>query len=180
VLHWVNWLMQGNNCDYYYVGQGGEHKIPLSLSAVTIDTPGPKPSARDIAPRCLWSSSRTNPHLIADVNVVDVSTCKKLLKNPSDLRRPHGFWKYDQATQSAKGEENLAQSAKLLTSLPRRASDNHVVQRSTRSLGPWLGLLFEVRTAFGRGMVTVVRSATEENSHILRSAFCYLWTVNKS
>jgi hypothetical protein len=24
VLHWVNWRMQGNNCDYYYVGQGGE------------------------------------------------------------------------------------------------------------------------------------------------------------
>jgi len=24
VLHWVNWRAQGNNCDYYYVGQGGE------------------------------------------------------------------------------------------------------------------------------------------------------------
>jgi dGTP triphosphohydrolase len=60
------------------------------------------------------------------------------------------------------GYENVAQSARLLTSLLRRASDNHIVQLSTRSLGPWLGLLFEVRTAFGRGMGTVVRSATEE------------------
>jgi hypothetical protein len=24
VLHWVDWRAQGNNCDYYYVGQGRE------------------------------------------------------------------------------------------------------------------------------------------------------------
>jgi hypothetical protein len=31
VLHWVNWRAQGNNCDHYYVSQGGEHGIPLSF-----------------------------------------------------------------------------------------------------------------------------------------------------
>jgi len=72
VLHWVNWRAQGNN----YVSQGGEHGIPLSLSAVTIHIPGPDLSARDIAPRCLWSSSLTNPHLIAGVDAIDISPCK--------------------------------------------------------------------------------------------------------
>lgn len=145
-------------------------KVPLSLSAITIDTPGPDPSARDNAPRCPWSLSRSNPCLITDVNVVNVSACKTLLKNPNDLRGPYGYWKYDQAMQSAKGKDNVAQSARLLTSLPHLASGNHVVGPSTRSLGPWLGLLFEVRKA----------SATKENLHTSRSAFCCTWTVDKS
>ena len=76
VLHWVNWRAQGNNCDYYSVCQGGEHKIPLFLSAVTIDIPGPNPSARDITPHCLWSLSRSDPYLIMDVNVVDISPAR--------------------------------------------------------------------------------------------------------
>jgi len=152
-------------------------KISPSLSAITIDTPGPNPSARDTAPRCPWSLSRSNPCPVTDLNVVDVSVCKTLLKNPNDLKRPHGYWEYDQPTQSAKGEESLAQSAKMLTSMSLRASDSHIVRLWTRGLGPWLGLFFEARTALGRGTGTFVQLVTKKNPHKARSAFCYLRTV---
>lgn len=32
VLHWVNWRAQGNNYDYYYMGQGGEDTENPALS----------------------------------------------------------------------------------------------------------------------------------------------------
>jgi hypothetical protein len=53
-------------------------KNPLYISAVTIDTPDPNPSACDIAPHSLWSSSRSDPRLITDVNVFDISPCETL------------------------------------------------------------------------------------------------------
>jgi hypothetical protein len=32
VLHWVDWRAQGSDCDYYYVGQGGEDTENPALS----------------------------------------------------------------------------------------------------------------------------------------------------
>jgi len=90
------------------------------------------------------------------VLVINISPYKTLLKKPSNLRKPHGFWRYDQAMQSAKGEEDLAQSTKLLTPLPSHASDSHIVLLWTRSLGPGSASFFEVRTALRGGMGTVV------------------------
>jgi hypothetical protein len=99
VLHWVDWRAHGNNCDYYYVGQDEKiSNIPLSLSAVAIDTRDPSPSTRDIAHHCLWPSSRSNSCLITDVNMIDTFPCKDSSQDSRDPKRPHDILKYDQAT----------------------------------------------------------------------------------
>jgi hypothetical protein len=141
-------------------------------------------AATHCAPRTSYGihlalSMRVSSRWADRVLVIEISPYKILLKNPSDLRRPHDFWRYDQASQLAKGEEDLAQSTKLLTSLPSRASDSRIVRFWTRSSRPCLGPFFEVRTALGRGMGTVVQLATEESPQTLHSASGYSWTVNR-
>jgi hypothetical protein len=99
VLHWVDWRAHGNNCDYYYVGQDEKiSNIPLSLSAVAIDTHDPSPSTRDIAHHCLWPSSRSNSCPITDVNMIDTFPCKDSSQDSRDPKRPHDILKYDRAT----------------------------------------------------------------------------------
>ena len=93
VLHRVDWRAHGNNCDYYYVGQDEKiSNIPLSLSAVAIDTPDPSPSTRDIAHHCLWPSDRSNSSEYNQTTRLFKRLDSTLCSSPLETRSKRLYW----------------------------------------------------------------------------------------